>query len=99
MYRYPNIVKIEYKGEKRIKGSAFILPTLNSECMFMITAHHIFDYAPEINTDLITVTGQDRNTLSFDYDSDYYTAFIGENKVLFVRKYNESIQIITAYKS
>lgn len=72
MYRYPNIVKIEYKGEKRIKGSAFILPTLNSECMFMITAHHIFDYAPEINTDLITVTGQDRNTLSFDYDSDYY---------------------------
>ena len=40
--------------------------------MFMITAYHIFDYAPEINTDLITVTGQDRNTLSFDYDSDYY---------------------------
>jgi len=68
-----NVVKIEYKGQKHIQGTAFILPTSNAECMFLITAHHIFDYADEIHTDLITVTGQDKELIIFDYDSDYYT--------------------------
>ena len=73
MLKCPNIVKIEYKGEKQINGSAFILPTLNSECMFLITAHHVFNYATEIDTDLITVIGQDKNIISLDYDSDFFT--------------------------
>ena len=73
MRKCHNVVKIEYKGQKHIQGTAFILPTSNAECMFLITAHHIFDYADEIHTDLITVTGQDKELLIFDYDSDYYT--------------------------
>ena len=73
MRKCQNVVKIEYKGQKHIQGSAFILPTSNAECMFLITAHHIFDYADKIHTDLITVTGQDKELLIFDYDSDYYT--------------------------
>ena len=35
-----NIVNIEYK-EKR--GSGFILPTLNKDCMFLLTAHHVLN--------------------------------------------------------
>lgn len=73
MRKCHNVVKIEYKDQKHIQGTAFILPTSNAECMFLITAHHIFDYADEIHTDLITVTGQDKELLIFDYDSDYYT--------------------------
>lgn len=73
MHKCQNVVQIEYEGKRHIQGSAFILPTLNAKCMFLITAHHVFDYATEIDTDLITVVGQNKNNLSIDFDSEYFT--------------------------
>lgn len=73
MQKSSNIVKIEYDGDATFKGTAFILPALNNECMFLITAHHIFDYSQTILFDSITIWGMDNTQLFFDYDSDYIT--------------------------
>lgn len=72
MFRCPNIVKIEYSGDKHKTGSAFILPTLKTDYMYLITAYHIFEGSSEINTKLISLVDQGKNKLLLSFAPDYF---------------------------
>lgn len=58
-----NIVNIEYK-EKR--GSGFILPTINNDCMFLITAHHVLDYEDVVDDSKLKLKDTEKNEICIE---------------------------------
>ena len=58
-----NIVNIEYK-EKR--GSGFILPTINKDCMFLITAHHVLDYEDVVDDSKLKLKDTEKSEICIE---------------------------------
>lgn len=69
MSQLKNIVKIHYKD---VLGSAFVLPTKNKECMFLITAHHVLKQDSNIDFDKLKISNFDDKEVDLNFYNDSY---------------------------